>query len=66
MKTEQLPFVERYNHETGEFEDVVNISDEKMAEIMGVFNAEEKIIGKDVETRSWMENVRGVLHIEYD
>ena len=61
-----MPVVERYNPDTDKFEFIDNMSEETMVEVLGVFDAEAKIVGRDMETRAWMDNIRGVPHIQYD
>jgi len=66
MKTKQTRELERFNPETKEFELIENINEDTMIEVMGVFDAEAQIVDRDMQTRSWMDNINGVLHIQYD
>lgn len=66
MKNEQIPPVERFNKETGEFELMNPFGDEETIRMVSIFCAEESIFKRTLEIHKWLDHIKGVMHIEYD
>ena len=66
MKFEEMQKLEGLDHKTGNFEEIADLQEIDAWKIVSMFNAEEHIFRKTLETHQWLDNIRGVMHLEFN